>query len=149
MLDQLVVWRYAYVSNLAVVCKFEIHKRVAVGVRTWSSQSSQSGVYDDGRLLHPASCHAPAVVSCPSWRHSLRFLIVFLHSDRSRTYMEILRACLRASHDSRHRARLPGQMACRRRTHSCVCDVADSVKPCADDLLFPLCRSGYDDCLFR
>ena len=71
-------------------------------------------------------------------RHHVGLLVLLLHSDFGGTHLEVHHPCLHPAHNSGHRARLPGQAAGRRHTHSLLHRPANHVQPRADVLLLPV-----------
>ena len=98
----------------------------------------QPDVYPAAGLLHPAASIRHTGMAGRLGRHHVGLLVLLLHSDFGRTHLEVHHPCLHPAHNSGHRARLPGQAAGRRHTHSLLHRPANHVQPRADVLLLPV-----------
>ena len=97
--------------------------------------------HDDDRLLHPAPGNEDEMVCSLNRGRGLWLLLVFHNHNRSRPYMEIRDPRIYSTDNCRHHSLLPWALPRRRSTRGALRHDADSLKPCADDLLFSICNN--------
>ena len=80
----------------------------AEGVPTVFTHICQPDVYPDAGLLHPAACIRYTYMAGRVRRINVGILVLLLHSDICRTYLEVYHTGVYTAHDSRYRTGIPG-----------------------------------------